>query len=461
MRFEYCLSLNRKDTPRVNLKTTTRSIEVTSDAEGLTSRSGAYLLTELADKLGLTSALSAAMAPTRSRRSAHDPGRVIRDLATSIADGGDCVSDLGVLAGQRDLFGEVASNSTAHRVIGSVGEVELEALRVARAAARANAWQAGASPKQLIIDLDATLLTAHSEKEQAAGNYKAGFGFHPLMAYLSETGEPLAGLLRPGNAGANSAADHIRVLELALQQIPEAELDREILVRCDGAGASHAFTGQCREAGINFSVGYELSPAVQEAIMQTLEAGWQPAIEPGRETRDGAWVTELTDQVDLCNWPEGSRLICRKERAHPGAQLKFTDLDGHRFTCFLTDTQDDQIASLELRHRQRARVEDWIRSGKDTGMRNLPFAGFAANKAWLEISLISQDLLAWTKALCLTGPLAKAEPKRLRQRLFHVAGRICRSGRRVTLRLARNWPWTRELEAAFARLRSLPAPLLT
>jgi len=435
-------------------------VEVTSDGEGLTSRSGAYLLTELADRLGLTSALSLAMAPTRSRRSAHDPGRVIPDLATSIADDGDCVADLGVLAGQRDLFGEVASTSTAHRVIASIAAEQLEALRVARAAARAPAWQAGARPDELIIDLDATLLTAHCEKEQAAGNYKGGFGFHPLIAYLSESGEPLAALLRPGNAGANTAADHFKVLELALEQIPEAELDREILVRCDGAGATHAFTGDCREASINFSVSYELSPAVQEAIIQTPEAGWQPGIEATGLIRDGAWVTELTDQVDLSSWPQGSRLICRKERAHPGAQLKFTDLDGHRFTCFLTDTQDDRNAALELRHRQRARVEDSIRSGKDTGMRNLPFTDFAANQAWLEISLIAQDLLAWVKRLCLDGTLARAEPKRLRQRLFHVAGRICRSGRRITLRLPRSWPWAEALEAAFGRLRAMPAPLL-
>ncbi len=400
------------------------------------------------------------MAPTRSRRSVHDPGRVIRDLATSIADGGDCVSDLGVLAGQRDLFGEVASNSTAHRVIGSVGEVELEALRVARAAARANAWHAGASPKELIIDIDATLLTAHSEKEQAAGNYKGGFGFHPLIAYLSETGEPLAALLRPGNAGANTAADHFKVLELALEQIPQDDLDREILVRCDGAGATHAFTADCREASIKFSVGYELSPAVREAILRAAEHEWQPAIESTGEIREGAWVTELTDSVDLSNWPQGSRLFCRRERAHPGAQFSFTDHEGHRFTCFLTDTESGQIVALELRHRQRARVEDWIRSGKDTGMRNLPFTDFAANQAWLEISLIAQDLLAWAKRLCLDGTLARAEPKRLRQRLFHVAGRICRSGRRITLRLPRSWPWAKELEAAFARLRALPAPLL-
>jgi hypothetical protein len=277
----------------VNFKTTGKSIEVTADAEGLVSHSGAFLTTELADRIGLTAALSAAMAPTRSRRSAHDPGVVLRDLAATIADGGDCVSDLGVLEGQEDLFGRVASQSTAHRVIASIGPDQLEGLQSARATARAIAWQAGARPKEITIDLDATLLQAHSEKDRAAGNYKGGFGFHPLMAYLSETGEPLAGLLRPGNAGANTASDHSRVLELALEQIPADDPDREILIRTDGAGASHAFTHDCREAKVRFSVGYELSPSVQRAVLATPEARWQPAIQADGVFRDGAWVTEL------------------------------------------------------------------------------------------------------------------------------------------------------------------------
>ena len=444
----------------MNQKQLGKRVEVTSDAGGLISHSGAFLLTELADKLGLTKALSAAMAPTRSRRSAHDPGAVLRDLAASIADGGDSVSDLGVLASQVDLFGKVASESTAHRVINSIGPDQLEAIRAARATARANGWKAGALPETLTIDVDATLLTAHSEKDQAAGNYKGGFGFHPLMAYLAETGEALAGLLRPGNAGANTAADHFEVLQMALDQIPEPDLDREILVRCDGAGATHDFTHDCREASINFSVGYELSPAVREAILEAPETAWQPAIQADGILRDGAWVTELTDQVDLSSWPEGTRLICRRERAHPGAQFKFTDHDGHRFTSFLTDTEGEEIAELELRHRQRAQIEDSIRRGKETGMRNLPFHDFTANEAWLELSLMAQDLLSWMKSLVLSGELALAEPKRLRQRLFHVAGRICRSGRRVNLRLPRSWPWAAALEVAFARLRALPAPLL-
>lgn len=437
-------------------KTLGAKVEVSSDGEGLVSHAGAFLLSELADRIGLTDALSGAMAPTRERRSAHDPGVVLRDLCVAIADGGDCVADLGVLRGQEDLFGQVASESTAHRVIRSIGPDQLEALRTARAKARANAWEAGARPSELIIDFDATLLQAYSEKQSAAGNYKGGFGFHPLLAYL-DTGEPLAALLRPGNAGANTAADHFSVLGAALEQIPEADLDRDITARADAGGATHDFTHDCRSAQIGFSVGYELTPAVREAILEVPEPAWQAAIEADGEPRDGAWVTELTEAVELGAWPEGTRLLCRRERAHPGAQFSFTDHDGHRFTCFLTDAAGIEIAALELRHRRRARVEDRIRCGKETGMRNLPFHDFAANEAWLELSLIAQELLAWAQALLLDGALALAEPKRLRQRLLHVAARIARSGRRTLLRLPRSWPWADALRTAFERLRALPA----
>lgn len=455
MRFAKTHSTTRRDTPKVKAKALAAKVEVSSDGEGLVSHTGAFLLSQLADRTGLTSALSQAMAPTRERRSAHDPGVVLRDLAVAIADGGDCVTDLGVLRGQKDLFGRIASESTAHRVIRSIGAQELEAIRAARAQARAWAWDAGARPQELIVDFDATLLTAHSEKERAAGNYKGGFGFHPLLAYL-EGGEPLAALLRPGNAGSNTARDHFTVLERALEQLPGSDLGGEITARADAGGATHAFTHDCRSAGIGFSVGYELGPALREAILSLPESAWRPAIEAGGSLRDGAWVAELTGHVELGSWPERTRLICRRERPHPGAQLSFTDHDGHRFTALPTDSEGE-IACLELRHRRRARVEDAIRCGKETGMRNLPFAGFAANEAWLELSLIAQDLLAWSKALLLGGALALAEPKRLRQRLLHVAGRIARSGRRTLLRLPRSWPWAEALRAAFERLRALPA----
>ena len=458
MRFADTFTTTQEDTRKVKTQTTSQTVEVRADGEGLVSHAGAFLLVELADRLGLTAALSEAMAPTRERRSAHDPGVVLRDLAVAIADGGDHVSDLGVLRGQEPLFGAVASETTAHRVLKSVDACLLEAIRDARAKALERAWDAGARPGELILDIDASLLTAHSEKEGAAGTYKGGFGFHPLLCYLAETGEPLAGILRPGNAAAHTAADHLEVLQLALEQLPASDLDRPILARADIGGRTHAFTSDCRDAGIRFSVGYEVDERVREAIGALPDSAWQSASDGEGQEREGAWVTELTEKLNLSSWPEGTRLIVRRERPHPGAQLSVFDCEaGYRHTAFITDQTEDDVAALELRHRRRARVEDAIRCAKETGMRGMPFAAFAHNQAWLEVSLIAQAILRWSALLCLTGELALAEPKRVRQRLLHVAGRIVCSGRRVTLRLPRGWPWAEALVAAFARLRALPA----
>jgi hypothetical protein len=434
------------------------TVEVTADGEGLVSRAGAALLVELANRVGLTGALSVALGPTRERRSAHDPGRVLRDVAVMLADGGDCVTDMDAYRGQERLFGARASETTTHRVLKSIDARLLERVRAARATARARVWDAGARPDTITLDIDATLVTAHSDKELAAGTYKHGYGFHPIGCYLDETGEALAAILRPGNAGSNTAADHFAVLELALEQMPAEDLHREILVRADIGGATHAFTADCRDAGIRFSVGYELSETVRAAILDLPDAAWVQAIDADGELRDGAWVAELTDDLDLSAWPEGSRLIVRRERPHPGAQFSIFDEHGYRHTCFLTDQQGEDIAALELRHRRHARVEDSIRAGKDTGMRNLPHHAFEHNQTWLETSLIAQDLLCWTKLICLDGELATAEPKRLRHRLLHIAGRIVRHGRRTRLRLQASWPWASALVAAFARLRTLPAP---
>jgi hypothetical protein len=459
MRFATTHSPSQEDTRKVKTQTTAQTVEVRADGEGLLSHAGAFLLVELTDRLGLTAALSEAMSPTRERRSAHDPGVVVRDIAVSVADGGDCLTDLGVLRGQEGLFGAVASESTAHRVIKSIDALVLEAIRVARSKALKRAWDAGARPQTITLDIDASLLTAHSEKEGAAGNYKRGFGFHPLLCYLSETGEPLAAILRPGNAGANTAADHFEVLQLALEQLPPEDLHREILARADIGGRTHAFTQDCRDAGIRFSVGYEVDERVREAILTLPDSAWQQAIDAEGKEREGAQVTELSDHVDLSTWPEGTRLIVRRERPHPGAQFQVFDAHGYRHTAFITDQDGTDIAALELRHRRHARVEDSIRTGKETGMRAMPFGAFEHNQAWLEVSLLAQAILRWGALLCLEGALALAEPKRVRQRLLHVAGRIVRSGRRITLRLPRTWPWAGALAAAFARLRALPVAL--
>ena len=456
MRFAKAHSPGQEDTRKVKTQTTSQTVEVRADGEGLVSHAGAFLLVELADRVGLTGALSEAMAPTRKRLSAHDPGVVLRDLAVAVADGGDCLSDLGVLRGQEALFGAVASESTAHRVIKSIDAVALEGTRTARAKALKRAWDAGARPETITLDIDASLLTAHSEKQSAAPTYKNGFGFHPLLCYLSETGEPLAAVLRPGNAGANTATDHFEVLQLALEQLPAQDLDREILVRADIGGRTHAFISDCREAGVRFSVGYGVDERVRGAILALPDAAWEQAFDGKGKEREGAQVAELSDRVDLSAWPEGTRLIVRRERPHPGAQFQVFDAQGYRHTAFITDQAGADIAALELRHRRHARVEDSIRTAKETGMRNMPFAAFEHNQAWLEISLAAQALLRWSALLCLKGELALAEPKRVRQRLLHVAGRVVRSGRRTALRLPRSWPWARALAAAFARLRALP-----
>jgi hypothetical protein len=440
----------------VKRTTCQRTIEVTADGEGLVSHAGVGLLVELADRVGLTGALSGALAGSRERRSAHDPGRVLRDVAVMLADGGDCVTDMDAYRGQERLFGARASETTTHGVLKSIDDALLARVRDARAAARALVWDAGARPETITLNIEATLLTAHSEKQLAAGNYKHGYGFHPLCCYLDETGEALAAVLRPGNAGSNTAEDHFTVLSLALAQLPAEDVDREILVRTDIGGQTHAFTSDCRDAGIRFSVGYELTATVCSAILKVPEAGWVQAINADGVDRDSAWVTELTDHVDVSAWPEGCRLICRSERPHPGAQFQIFDEHGYRYTCFLTDQDGHDIAVLELRHRGRARVEDSIRAGKDTGMRNLPHYAFEHNQTWLELSLIAQDLLTWAKLICLDGELATAEPKRIRQRLLHVAAKLVAHARRTELKLDRDWPWSQALAAAFGRLRAIP-----
>jgi Transposase DDE domain group 1 len=436
------------------------TVEVTADGAGLVSHAGSALLARAADKLGLTKALSLRLAAIKQRRRGHDPGRVIRDLAVMLADGGECVADLGAVRDQQALFGPVASDSTAFRVIDCVAgdPALLDALRAAHARARERFWELHGAPERLTIDVDATLITAHSEKEQAAGNYKGGYGFHPLHAYADETREALGGLLRPGNAGANTAVDHMTVLDRALEQVPAEHVEQiEILVRADSAGATHGLIDYCREANLRFSVGYELTEPVRAAILQIPAAAWVPALDQDSNERDNGEIAELTDSVELSSWPERSRVIVRRERPHPGAQLSFTDHDGYRFQAILTDQPDQNIANIECRHRQRAHVEDRIRDDKDTGLAKFPFKAFALNEVWLQIVLLAHDLLVWAQALLLEGELANAEPKRLRYRLLHVAGRLAFHGRRGKLRLQHDWPWAAELLAAFQKLKTLPA----
>ena len=456
---------------------------VSADGAGVIGHAGSRLLTDLADATGLTSAYSVALHPLRPRGTGHDPGRIMTDLAVMLADGGEAITDLAALRDQAEVFGPVASTPTAWRLLADTDEAALASLRAARASAREVAWMQAAETGEgipaaraagrilpgLFLDLDATLITCHSEKEQAAPTYKGGFGFHPLLCFLANTGEAMSGRLRPGNSGANTAADHIAVLDDALAQIPDAHRHgTAILVRADSAGSAKAFLAHIRtvrEHGLDlrFSVGYAVTEPVRRAIRTLPEQVWQPALDQNGTLREGAEVAELTGMVDLDGYPAGTRIIVRRERPHPGAQLSLFDQDeGLRHQVFLTDTPCSGGGSaqfLEVRHRGHATVEDHIRCGKNTGFGRFPSRHFTINAVWLELSLAAVDLLAWTRVLLLDGELATAEPKKLRYRLLHAAARLTRGGRRLRLRISATWPWRNELATAFHRLAALPRPV--
>jgi len=441
-------------------------ITVSADGKGLVSQAGALLLAETLRVTGLGAGLSAGLARWRAPRVVHDPGKIIADLVVTLGLGGDCLADIAVLRAQPELCGPVASDPVVSRlvsVLAADAPRALAAIRKARAAARERAWALagerapGAGGAQVLVDLDATIVTAHSEKQNAAPTWKKTFGFHPLAAFADHGtgagGEALAIMLRPGNAGSNTASEHIEVSRLALAQLPR-RLRRRVLIRTDSGGGTHDFLAWLAGRRLHYSVGMTITDDIQDAILTVPDRVWEPAYDAGGQVRPGAWVAELTGLLDLTSWPEGMRVIVRKERPHPGAQLRFTDLGGHRFTCFATDARHGQLADLELRHRQRARCEDRIRNAKDTGLRNLPLHGYDQNQIWCELIAMASELTAWMQMLALDGPARAWEPKRLRLRLFSAAGRIVRGGRRLRLRVATTWPWAAQLTAAITRLHA-------
>lgn len=270
------------------------------------------------------------------------------------------------------------------------------------------------------LDVDATLVTAHSDKEHAAPTFKGGFGFHPIAVWCDNTSECLAIELRPGDAGANTTVDHITVLDAAIRQVPTNHR-RAIMVRADGAGCTHALRdwlvaqNEIRGRHVEFSVGFAVTEHVRAAIRRLPARAWIPAIDADGEPREGGDVAELTGLLDLTRYPAGTRVIVRREHPHPGAQLSlFEERDGWRYQPFATNTRTGQLCFLEGRHRAHARVEDRIRHAKDTGLRRLPSREFTINQSWCTAVGIAADLIAWLRLLALDGALAAAEPKALR-----------------------------------------------
>jgi hypothetical protein len=284
-----------------------------------------------------------------------------------------------------------------------------------------------------------------------------------MLVTCDNTGELLAVRLRPGNAGANTAADHLEVLADAIAQIP-APHRRHLLIRGDSAAATHAVTDWLTAQNTNrrrveYSLGWSIGEPERAAITALPTAAWSPALAADGGVRDGAQVAELTGLLSLPGWPAGMRVIVRRERPHPGAQLSlFEERDGWRYTAFVTNTRAGALQWLEARHRAHARVEDRIRCAKDTGLRRLPSREFAINQAWCVAAAIAADLIAWLQIHALDGDLAKAEPKRLRYRVLHTAARLTRGQRRRRLRIPSTWPWAEQIIAAFTRIAAIPAP---
>lgn len=459
-------------------------VRVDGTGKGAVSQAGGSLLTEIVRVSGVDRLLRAGLTPWRKPLAIHDPAKVVTDLAVSLALGGDCLADIGVLRAEPGVYGLVASDPTVSRTVSALAQdapAALTAINTARAAARARVWELAGSHAPhvgmgagapLVIDIDATLVTAHSTKESAAATYKRGFGFHPLWAFVDHgsegTGEPLAVLLRAGNAGSNTAADHLVVIQEALEQLPfptSGHIGPNVLVRIDGAGCSHQVVDYLHTRGMSYSVGFTLPGHTPELLKLIPDRAWTPAYDAHDEIRDGAWVAELTDLLNLAatGWPPGMRVIVRKERPHPGAQLRITDIDGHRITAFATNTPaggpGTQLPDLELRHRRRARAEDRIRCAKDTGLANLPLHDFTQNQIYCAIVALACELTTWMQLLALTShPARRWEPKRLRLRLFSLAGQLTTTARQRTLHLSAHAPWVQLALDALTTLRAATTP---
>lgn len=486
-----------------------RGLEVTGGGTGVVSHAGLVLLRGVADRTGLTGGLSAALASDRLVM--HDRGRVLADLACAIADGAEVISDFRVMRDQGELLGPVASVPTAWRTLQEIASGGVRTQRRVTAAvnaARRSAWaqvegRHGALPGVRVADkvlggvtcirLDATVIPAHSDKEGAQPNFK-GFGHHPLLAYCDNTREPLAGMLRPGSAGSNTAADHIGLLDAAIAALPPKHR-RRLMITCDGAGASHDLVARLDELAsrrgyqVTWSVGWDLGDRERRAIAAVPDVAWQIAVDGAGEVRERrsdaacadrdcghrrcwteeAHVTELTALLrdgrrdELAGWPDAMRVFARRERPHPGAQLTlFEAHDGWRYTLWATSLPAatcgwrGQAAYIDAAHRVHARVEDGIRTGKQTGIGKLPSHSQPVNAAWLAASLIAATLIAWLQLIALDGDLARAEPKTLRYRLLHTAARLTRGGRRRHLKIAATWPWAAALVTAWTRITALP-----
>ena len=479
-------------------------LAVAASGTGTVAHAGVVLPRLLGDRLGLTSALSGVLAragfvPVRDR------GRVLVDTASALAAGASCLSDVEAMTRQVEIFGPGggASDTTVLRVLDEfadrLGESGLPGRRLAKAMAtvRAQAWtlvvaRHGGLPAVrvggvdlvrpavvpgrrgvpvVVIRLDATVIFAADRKDGAEPNFK-GCGFHPLTAWCSNTGEHLAVMQRPGSAGSFTAADHVAVLDAAVEQIP-AGWREDLLVTVDGAGASHELikhltglnTGVAhgrRGRRVEYSIGWPVDARTRAGLAATREQDWTPGLTPAGDAEEQAQVLELTGLLRssvagdlLAGWPADMRVIARRVPRPVGEQAELGQDPDWRYAAFVTNTPTGQVQHLDARHRTQAHVEDKIKELKACGAQRLPSTSYARNSAWLQLAALGVTLLAWLRLLALDGDLAKAEPKTLRFRLFAAPARYVRHARTRTLKISTTWPWAANLVTAWALLQAL------
>lgn len=448
--------------------TSTARVIVEAGGNQVAGHAGLHALGAFADRLGLGAAVSDAIVEATGRVPLHDRGKVMVHLLLLLSGGGESCADVEHLRAQRELFPDVCSDSTMYRSLRQLSPEAVSAVQGAVASIRGDVWRRLPTVwnSEGILDFDASLVQIHSEnKERTGPTYKGGFGFHPLFCFFDGTGDTLAAMLRPGNAGANNAGDHLAILDEAVAGMPEpfqaghrrgeelGRVQRQLTARADSAGCTEEFVHGCRARNVGFSVVARSTRQIHAAISVALDdqTRWRPAVRQDGEPRAGATVAELTEFCKLPTWPAGTRLIVRREPRHPGAQTTlFASLE-YRFWGFYTDRDGDPV-ELDRFMRAHAHVESHIGRLKSSGLERFPFTDFDANRAWLAAVGFAADLVRWFQLICLTGTLRTAEPKALRWRLWHAPARLIHSGRRTILRVLDSWPDADALLGAHRRM---------
>jgi hypothetical protein len=454
-------------------------LSLSTGGRKLVGKAGIVPVRRLADKVGLTDFLGGALV-RRGFHPVHDRGAVLISAACAVLLGSRSVSGIDVMRQATLVLGHPASASTLYRTLDAIGPVQLAKIAAARAKARSAVHdlidlRPGSFPwirvdgrpltGWTVLDIDASLVPAHSDKEGAEPNRK-GFGLHPILMFLDNTDEHLVCRLRPGSAGANTAADHIEVSTEAIRQLPTRRR-RKVLFRADGAGATIEYLRWITDGGGNkantwqYSVGWTRDEDFWTNLARVPKDTWTAALDAKGAPREDAALVEITDMLDLTGWPSGLRIIVRREPVHPkyAKDLKPYELaTGFRYQAIATNTAGRQLQWLDACHRVHAHVESGIRRSKALTLTRLPSSKFALNQAWCTLLAIAMDLLAWLQLLALDGRLARAEPATIRTELFDVPAKLTDHARHRELKFDPAWPAGHAAVRAWDRVQALPDP---